>query len=580
MSFANIKLKIRVMRSLKKQKNNMRFLFSLILFYSVFWIENSNAQTYKITYQKSYNGNIIESQDNNLVFTNSDFTYVTSEQIQKGIKDFPFEEAFIDRKKESTYRQIASIDALQSFDFLDTISLKNQSFDFLDEQKTILGYSCKRARTIINSNTIDIWFTHDLQVKGAPMILGQNLGLVLEVNRNGNFIIQATKVESVNIKKIPIQIKDFSKTKTLDQLTYRELLWKSKFITLSIFEDEVINFSDNSKSNDSIFRFAHGTIILKKIKFPEIPNENQIFVELTTQSNGDAYDRTGTVFVIPTDSKISFLDALEEGIKEVPLYTNGNSKEYRGVIKTEDYTPLIELMRFFTPFGIKNFNHIQLKDKTWHEKASYRQDISELQPILSKNELYVGVFIGNYDKGGHKVNLEITIHKQEKQVPKNTFLLPLFNTINVMEMAGQEYATMFDVEKGLEVSFVLNREIKNVKLRYISTGHGGWAGGDEFLPKKNTIILNGKEIFSFVPWRQDCGSYRLYNPASGNFDNGLSSSDYSRSNWCPGTLTNPIQINLGDLPQGTHTIQIKIPQGEPERTSFSSWNVSGLLLGE
>ena len=558
----------------------MRFLFSLILIFSIFWIEDSNAQTYKITYQKSYNGNLLENQDNILVFANSDFTYITSEQIQKGTKDFPFEETFVDRKKENTYQQIASISTQQNFAFLDSLSLKKQSFDFFDQQKTILGYTCKKARTVINSNTIDVWFTQDVKVKGSPMVLGQNLGLVLEITRNGNFAIQATEIETINTKKKPIPIRDFSKLKTLDNLTYRDLLWKSRFRTLSVFKNEIINFSDESKSNDSILRFAKGTIILKKIKFPEITQGSQIFAELTTQSNGDAYDRTGTVFVIPTDSKISFLDALCNGIKEIPLYTNGNSKEYRGVVKTEDYTPLIELMRFFTPFGVKKFNHIQLKGKTWQDSVSYRQDISELQPVLSSKELYVGTFIGNYDKDGHKVSLEITIHKEEKQSPKNVFLLPLFNTTNVMEMTGQEYATMFDNEKGLEVTFTLDREIKNAKLRYITTGHGGWAGGDEFLPKKNTIILDGKEVFSFVPWRQDCGSYRLYNPVSGNFDNGLSSSDYSRSNWCPATLTNPIQIDLGNLQKGTHTLRVQIPQGAPEGTSFSSWNVSGILLGE
>lgn len=558
----------------------MRFLFSFILIFFFLGVESSRAQTYKITYQKSYNENLIENQDDIVVITNSDYTYITSRQIQKGVKEFPFEEIFVDRKKENTYRQIAFVNAEQSFGFLDSLNLKKQSFTFFEEQKTILGYTCKKARTVINSNTIDVWFTNELKVKGSPMVLGQNLGLVLEINRNGNYVVQANQIEKINIKKSAFSVRDFSKVKMLDNLTYRHLLWKSRFITLSVFKNEIINFSGDSQSNDSVLRFANGTIILRKIKFPEIPQGSQIFAELITQSNGDAYDRTGSVFVIPADSKISFLDALQKGVKELPIYTNGNSKEYRGVVKTEDYTPLIELMRFFTPFGIKHYNHIQLKDKMWQDSVLYRQDISELQPVLSSKELYVGAFIGNYDKGGHKISLEITIHKEEKQSPKNAYLIPLFNTTNVMEMAGQEYATMFNTDKGLEVTFSLDKEIKNAKLRYITTGHGGWAGGDEFLPKKNTIILDGKEVFSFVPWRQDCGSYRLYNPASGNLDNGLSSSDYSRSNWCPGTLTNPILIDLGDLSEGTHTIRVKIPQGAPEGTSFSSWNVSGLLLGE
>ncbi|RZJ62491.1 MAG: peptide-N-glycosidase, partial [Flavobacterium sp.] len=118
------------------------------------------------------------------------------------------------------------------------------------------------------------------------------------------------------------------------------------------------------------------------------------------------------------------------------------------------------------------------------------------------------------------------------------------------------------------------------KLRYTTTGHGGWENGDEYLPKRNTITLDGTVAFAFVPWRQDCGSYRLFNPASGNFENGLSSSDYSRSNWCPGTVTNPEFIDIGNLKAGTHTITVTIPQGAPEGNSFSAWNVSGVLLGE
>ncbi len=556
----------------------MRFWIGLISIFCFVVVQGQT--TYKISYQKSANGSLIQDQDKTLVFANSDFTYITSEQILNGTKEFPFEETFVNRKQENTYQQIASVALGTTFGFLDNLSLQRQEFEFFQEERTILGYKCKKARTVINSNTLDIWYTDALHIKGSPAVLGMNLGLVLEINRNGNYLIQATKVERINTNKNPLKTNDFSKVKIVDTTTYRDLLWKSRFTSLSIFENEIINFSDTSISNDSILRFGNGTIILKKIKFPVIAPGDQIFAELTTWSNGDAYDRTGSVFVIPTDSKVTFMDALKNGIKEIPLYTNGNAKEYRGVVRTENYTPLIELMRFFTPFGIQQYNHINLKGKDWHNQVSYRQDISELQPELSSKELYIGVFIGNYDQGGHIVNLEITIHNQRTQSPNNTFSMPLFNTTNVMEMSGQNYATMFDSDNGLQVNFSLDQDLKNAKLRYITTGHGGWGNGDEFVPKKNSILLDGKEVFSFVPWRQDCGSYRLYNPASGNFENGLSSSDYSRSNWCPGTLTNPILIDLGNLEKGTHSLTIKIPQGAPEGNSFSAWNVSGILLGE
>lgn len=546
----------------------------------VFAIQNlcsqKNPNAIKVTYERYSNGELLK-QEPIIIFSDASKTIITNKAIvDKKIK-IPFELTKINRSENSIiqWTQLNETTAIQT---TDSINLKKQTFEFLEEAKTILGYPCKKAKTIINSNTLEIWYTTESNLKGSPTLLGQNLGLVLEITRNNNFTITATGVEK--LKAIPENAKIPSvATKSLDHLSYKDLIWKSKFQTITVFEDETINFSDKSKSNDSIFRFANGTIALKKIKFPDINKGSQVFVDLTSNSNGDAYDRTGSVFIIPKNKGISFLDGLQSGISTLPTYENGNGKKYQGVVATETYEPLVELMRFFTPFGIQKYNHIELKDKKWYDAVFYRQDISELIPFLSNNELELGVFIGNYDQGGHKVSLNITIHPNNNEAEETEKIIPLFNTTNVMEMAGQEYATMFDTEKGLKVTFTLDKALKNAKLRYITTGHGGWENGDEFLPKKNTIFLNNKEILDFVPWRYDCGSYRLYNPASGNFNNGLSSSDYSRSNWCPGTVTNPILIDLGDLEKGTHTMEINIPQGKPEGNSFSSWNVSGLLIG-
>lgn len=546
----------------------------------VFAIQNlcsqKNPNAIKVTYERYSNGELLK-QEPIIIFSDASKTIITNKAIvDKKIK-IPFELTKINRSENSIiqWTQLNETTAIQT---TDSINLKKQTFEFLEETKTILGYPCKKAKTIINSNTLEIWYTTESNLKGSPTLLGQNLGLVLEITRNNNFTITATGVEK--LKAIPENAKIPSvATKSLDHLSYKDLIWKSKFQTITVFEDETINFSDKSKSNDSIFRFANGTIALKKIKFPDINKGSQVFVDLTSNSNGDAYDRTGSVFIIPKNKGISFLDGLQSGISTLPTYENGNGKKYQGVVATETYEPLVELMRFFTPFGIQKYNHIELKDKKWYDAVFYRQDISELIPFLSNNELELGVFIGNYDQSGHKVSLNITIHPNNNEAEETEKIIPLFNTTNVMEMAGQEYATMFDTEKGLKVTFTLDKALKNAKLRYITTGHGGWENGDEFLPKKNTIFLNNKEILDIVPWRYDCGSYRLYNPASGNFNNGLSSSDYSRSNWCPGTVTNPILIDLGDLEKGTHTMEINIPQGKPEGNSFSSWNVSGLLIG-
>nr|WP_238536310.1 GLPGLI family protein [Chryseobacterium populi] len=548
----------------------MVFIFLIFLSYLGY------AQIYEIQYTSSSNGKTLTDQSPALVWVNEKENFILNNKIREQKNDYPFEITKIE-KPSNTIISYGFLKPGEIISTSDTESVGKQNFESTNETKKILGYNCKKAVTKINSNTIEVWYTNDLKIKGGPSSLGQNLGLVLEIERNKNSATTASSIKKV--KKTDIENIIKGSVNTTDLLGYRDLLWKSRFTTLKVFENETINFSDESKSDEKIKRFANGTIILKKIKFPKISEGENIFVELRQQSNGDAYDRTGTVFVIPQEKAQSFFDGLEKGVKTFPVYENGNGKQYYGVISTDNYNPAIEMMRFFTAFGIQKFNHIQFKGKDWQTISPYRQDITELKPALSEKELWVGTFIGNYDKGGHKVSLEITIHKSDQTVYKNNTVIPLFNTLNIMEMAGQDYATMFNNDKGLLVEFTLKKDLKNAQLRYTTTGHGGWENGDEFMPKANSVFLDGKLSFSFVPWRSDCGSYRLYNPASGNFPDGLSSSDLSRSNWCPGTVTNPDFISLGDLKAGKHTIQIKIPQGAPEGTSFSAWNVSGVLLG-
>lgn len=549
---------------------------NVLNFLAVFLFCLFSAQTYEIQYTSSYNGKVNTDQPSTIVWASETENFILNTTIKEQKSKYPFEITKVE-KPSNTVVSYAFLKPGEIISSSDTESVGKQNFEFTNETKKILGYTCKKAVTKVNSNTIEIWYTNDLKIQGGPSVLGQNLGFVLEVERNKNSLLTASSVKKIkntgigNIMKGSVQ--------PADQLSYKDMLWKSRFTILNVFENETVNFSDASKSDDQIRRYANGTIILKKVKFPVISQGESIFVELKQQSDGDAYDRTGTVFFIPQDKEKSFFDGLEKGAKTLPVFENGNGKQYFGITATGNYSPAIEMMRFFTAFGIQKFNHIQLKGKNWQTISPFRQDITELKPSLSGKELWVGTFIGNYDKGGHKVSLDITIHNSDQNIYKNNVAIPLFNTLNIMEMAGQDYSTMFNRDKGLFVDFTLEKDIKNAQLRYTATGHGGWENGDEFVPKTNSIFIDGQPVFSFVPWRTDCGSYRLYNPASGNFQDGLSSSDLSRSNWCPGTVTNPNFIPLGDLKAGKHSIQVKIPQGPTEGTSFSSWNVAGVLLG-
>ena len=550
----------------------MRILYLLL---SLFLSQSLMAQKgILVEYQRSSNNKILESQDPTLVYANAEQTVITSRKIVNAEAKTPYE-VFVVKRPSNAYYKLTQITAQQQIATIDSSAINKQKLEITTESKKILGYTCYRARTTVNSNSIDIWYTTELKIKGGPSDLGQNLGFVLEVVRNGNSAVTASKIE--HLKTWPQALSLPANLTYVDDLTYKDLLWKSRFIQIPIFKNEKISFSDDSKS-DSILRFAQGTVIVKKVKIPKIAAGQNVFIQLIEKSKGDAYDRTGSVFIIPQDQQLSFLDGMQQGMNTLPLYDNGNGKKYQGVVRTANYTPILELMRFFTPFGVSQFNYLKLKGKTWQDSVVYRQDITELASAISDQEVYVGTFIGNYDKNGHEVSLELTVHPgfDNKQGLKK--LLPIFNTTNVMEMGGQEYGTMFDKEKGLEVTFELKEDASNVQLRYVTTGHGGWGNGDEFVPKTNSLFLNGTALFSYTPWRNDCGSYRLSNPASGNFSNGLSSSDLSRSNWCPGTVTYPIFIDIGDLKAGKHTVRVQIPQGESEGTSFSSWNVSGVLV--
>ena len=437
-----------------------------------------------------------------------------------------------------------------------------------------LGLNCKIVRTSINSNTIEVWYTNDIPFRGTPQAnVGVPDGLVLKVVRNGDMIQEASTVTP--LKKAQ-ELLPASWGEKMDAADYQYTINQSGVITVPVFDQETICFN-NAKLPDTLedgmtYSAGGGTIILKKVKLPESAKNRSIFVEVAQYSDGDAYDRTGSVFVIPTDKKQSFLDAIRN-LKDVPAF-QAKDGNYPALISTEDYEAPVELMRFFTGFGVRKFNHNKVKGQHWVDSVIYKSEVTPLASQL-QGEVWIGAYIGNWDAKGHRLSLKLKYYPDdERRVNK---AMPLFNTVNYLEQAGQAYPIFF-LNDSLRVSFTLEEPVKNARLFYLTTGHGGWGNGDEFNQKPNTVYLDGKKVISFIPWRDDCGTYRNSNPCSGNFSNGLSSSDLSRSNWCPGTVTTPEYIYLGDLEAGEHTLSVRIPQGAPEGGSNSYWCISGTLL--
>lgn len=490
-------------------------------------------------------------------------------------------------KKESRY-----IDYLQKAVFK-TIAVDGQTYmtltpfdslvhaTLLPDTVTIAGYVCHKARLVIRSNQIEVWYTDELPVKGTPdPEIAPFLGLVLKIVRNGNYEVFAKSVET---GAIPDSVQTAPlKGKPVSEAAFRALQIRSRYKTIPVFTGQQINFGDSIVNPqegqlNTVYRYSGGTVILKKIHLPENFTGN-IFASLTQYSNGDAYDRTGCVFVLPKKGNISFLEALKNGIDVLPVFKDNKGRSYQGIVATGKYQPPVELLRFFTPFGVGAYNSkVQIEGYNWADSVTYTQDVTALSPLLS-GDTWIGVYIGNYDKKGHTVSLKLNYYSEREDTINKPIVLSLFNTLNIMEMSGQNYGRLFGNDS-LKVRVYIPENIHHLRLRYISTGHGGWDGGDEFNPKVNTIFIDGKKIYSFTPWRTDCATYRLKNPSSGNFGNGLSSSDYSRSGWCPGTTTNPVFIPLPQLKAGWHTFTVAIPQGKAEGNSISFWNVSGCLIG-
>ena len=488
---------------------------------------------------------------------------------------------YIDYSHDTAFYQLYYTDTEQ---YYCGFGIQNDNDYTLEKTEKVNGYNCKKYTTSLFSNKMEIWVTEDLGFRATASSGFANLpGVLVKLVRNGN---SATELASVKKDKklaniIPQDLGQYTDRRALGNLEKEKLV-----ITIPVFRDAQICFNPKLEKSrtvpyDTTLPYSNGTIILKRLNIKQLPPHYQIFAELTEQSNGDAYDRTGSIFVIPA-SKISFINALIDSVGVLPVVTDKNGEQYQGIRLEKDYTPLVELVRFFTPFGVHHFNQYRsLNDKEWEDAAYYKQDVSDLRQYL-QGDVYIGAFIGNYDAGGHKITLDLKAYPESYEwsgsADEHCWTLPLFNTCNVMEMSGQNYGKLFETDS-LTVTFTVPEGLKSLRLRYLSTGHGGWDSGDEFVPKENVILIDGQPRFRHTPWRSDCGTFRVFNPASGNFWNGLSSSDYSRSGWCPGTATQPVYFDLTGLAPGTHTLTVAIPQGQREGTYFSAWNVSGILLG-
>jgi hypothetical protein len=365
-----------------------------------------------------------------------------------------------------------------------------------------------------------------------------------------------------------------------------------------IFINEPVNYNGVTGHDSEVVRLQSGRIVLKKVTVPEYTDGTDVKIKITLRSNGDRWDKSGSCFVVTNPNQISIIDVSKK--EEVfPKGTYINEK-YGGVLATENYKPVLELMRFMTPFGVGHFSTNKDAHRrpvyipNWEKQVVWQQDISALSSEVT-GTFYIGVWIDSWTEEGYQIDVSL---KYSNRPLKKVKVMPLVNTISYVD--GQSLPDFF-AETTLKHDLTFERNIKNVKLHYITTGHGGHSGGDEFVKIKNSLYVDNNLVLDTIPWRDDCASFRRFNPTSGvwlkkdsasyidfeakaykikEIEERIASSDLSRSNWCPGSSLVPIVVELGDLNAGKHTFQIEIPATKAEEDKLNHWLVSAYITYE
>ena len=243
---------------------------------------------------------------------------------------------YVDYDADSAYFQMNYQDG-ESYFYAYPLKNNDVTFEEVGEEK-VKGYDCKKYKTSINSNTIEVWMTETLGYDASPVTSRDYLkGVMVRQAINGNRIMDLKSIKKDKKDKkdkkgiIPEDLGIRKTGKELNQINKEKLIIRTK-----IFDDEQIHFAKIDKYRgeipfDTVLHYSWGTIILKRVNLPVLPEHYQIFAELHQRSNGDAYDRSGSVFVIPMDRKLSLYNALIDSIEVIPVQYDKNGKKYQGI---------------------------------------------------------------------------------------------------------------------------------------------------------------------------------------------------------------------------------------------------------
>lgn len=369
--------------------------------------------------------------------------------------------------------------------------------------------------------------------------------------------------------------------------------------SVSIFENVPINFNGETGDTLSVNRLQSGRLVFKKVTVPIFDKGTDVSIKMRLRSNGDPWDKSGSCFVVTDPKQIDIID-ISKGKEKFPA-ASGVNGDYLGVLNSGSYQPPVELLRFMTPFGVGHFSDEEKYPRIkynrpvyvpkWENEVVWENDISELESLIT-GTFYIGIWIDTWTAEGYLVDLSLEYSGRTRPKLK---VVPLVNSIYYVD--GQKIPDLF-AKTTLDVDFLLKKKYSNASIYYTTTGHGGHSGGDEFIQLKNEVYLDKKKILDTIPWRDDCSSFRRFNPSSGvwtkkdsafaynennereykEIEERLASSDLSRSNWCPGSFVKPYRVKLDDLEKGNHQLTLKIPATLNKGDQLNHWLVSAYLV--
>jgi len=227
---------------------------------------------------------------------------------------------------------------------------------------------------------------------------------------------------------------------------------------VDIFESNYIHFSGDAQNNTEIFNeLDNGRILSKQVEIPQFSKPVQITALLDIDTDGDPWDRAGSINLnIP-------------GMAE------------------------IELIKFITGYG----GHSVLE-----------VDITLLAPLL-RDTITVKAFVDTWVQKGWVFDFSLRFIESDSVSPTSW-------AFGVMHNPGMTRAQINEAKPVFPINIPPDPE--RVMLTYYVSGHcTDGRGADEFESKNNVIAIDNNEIHRYKPWRSDCENFAEQNGGGGTY---------------------------------------------------------------